>query len=134
MTRRGVALATPHGYPLAEHGSLGGLQLGGAEEVGDLARHVEGDQQLQGRGFLLGPGGVVGQEVGDGGADRAAADPVAARKGGDGAALQIRGADVAGLVGRDSGAASAVAALGPGGDSPSYVEQDGAPPARPRWS
>ncbi|MEW2498682.1 hypothetical protein AB0942_34950 [Streptomyces nodosus] len=64
---QGVALAAPYGRPLVERGALGGVQLGGAEVVGDLARHVEGDRQLRGGRALL--GGVVGQEVGDGRAD-----------------------------------------------------------------
>lgn len=34
---QGVAPAAPYGHPLVERGALGGLQLGGAEEVGDLA-------------------------------------------------------------------------------------------------
>ncbi|MFC9429586.1 hypothetical protein [Streptomyces sp. NPDC056987] len=34
---QGVAVAAPHGHPLVEHGPLGRLQLGGAEEFGDLA-------------------------------------------------------------------------------------------------
>ncbi|MFJ8097470.1 hypothetical protein [Streptomyces griseofuscus] len=33
---QGVALAAPYGRPLVERGPLGGLQLGGAEVVGDL--------------------------------------------------------------------------------------------------
>ncbi|QUH02859.1 hypothetical protein HUO13_20415 [Saccharopolyspora erythraea] len=41
---QGVALAAPNGRPLAERGPLCGLQVGGTEEVGDLARHVEGDR------------------------------------------------------------------------------------------
>ncbi|MEU6950215.1 hypothetical protein ABZ957_34100 [Streptomyces sp. NPDC046316] len=106
---------------MVERGPLGGLQFGGAEEVGDLARHVEGDRRLRGRGVLLG-GGVVGQKLGDGRADRAAADPVVAGEGGDGAAFQVRGAHVGGLAGRDGGAASAFAALGLGG-APSVVGQ-----------
>ncbi|OKK14789.1 hypothetical protein AMK16_30110 [Streptomyces sp. CB00455] len=68
---------------LVERGTLGGLQLGGAEVVGDLARHVESDRQLRGGRVLL-VGGVVGEEVGDGRADGAAADPVLAGEGGDG--------------------------------------------------
>ncbi|MGW5035905.1 hypothetical protein ACWEQW_32070 [Streptomyces nigra] len=43
---QGVPLAAPHDHPPAERGALGGLQLGGAEVVGDPARHVEGDRQL----------------------------------------------------------------------------------------
>lgn len=78
----GVALAAPYGHALVERRPLGGLQPGGAEEVGDLARHVEGDRQLRRRSVLLG-GGVVGQEAGDG----AAADAVVAGEGGDGAAF-----------------------------------------------
>ncbi|MER6782987.1 MULTISPECIES: hypothetical protein [unclassified Streptomyces] len=33
------------GIALVERDALGGLQLGGAEECGDFARHVEGDGQ-----------------------------------------------------------------------------------------
>lgn len=33
---QGVALAAPYGHALVERGPLGGLQLGGAEEVRDL--------------------------------------------------------------------------------------------------
>ena len=54
------------------------FQFGGTQEVGDLPRHVEGDRHLRGGGVLL-DGGVVGQEVGDGREDRAAADAVVAR-------------------------------------------------------
>ncbi|MFJ5725518.1 hypothetical protein [Streptomyces sp. NPDC093149] len=36
------ALAAPYGHALVERGPFGGLQVGSAEEVGDLARHVEG--------------------------------------------------------------------------------------------
>jgi hypothetical protein len=32
-----VALTAPYGHPLVERVPLGGFQLGGAEEVGDLA-------------------------------------------------------------------------------------------------
>jgi hypothetical protein len=42
---QGVALAAPYGHALVERGPLGGLQLGGAEEVRDLARHIEDDRQ-----------------------------------------------------------------------------------------
>jgi hypothetical protein len=84
---QGVALAAPHGDALVERGALGGLQLGRAEEVGDLARHVEDDRQLRGRDARV-AGRVLGQEIGDSGADRAAADAVVAREGGDGPALQ----------------------------------------------
>lgn len=73
----GVALATSYGHPLVERIPLGGVQFGGAEEIGDLARHVEGGRELRRRGVLL-DGGVVGQEVGDGRTDRAAADAVVA--------------------------------------------------------
>ncbi|GGU13054.1 hypothetical protein [Streptomyces lateritius] len=45
---QGVALAAPYGHPLVERRPLGRLQFGGAEEVGDLARHVEGNRQLWG--------------------------------------------------------------------------------------
>ncbi|MFD4947096.1 hypothetical protein ACFVYE_38605 [Streptomyces sp. NPDC058239] len=41
---QGVALAAPYGHPVVERGPLGGLQVGRAEEVGDLAEHVEGDR------------------------------------------------------------------------------------------
>lgn len=44
---QGVALASPYGRPVVERGALGGLELGGAELVGDLAGHVEGDRQLR---------------------------------------------------------------------------------------
>ncbi|MEW1906695.1 hypothetical protein [Streptomyces sp. NPDC086147] len=111
---QGVALAAAYGHPLVERGALGGLQLGGAEVVGDLARHVEGDRQLRGGRVLL-DGGVLGKEVGDGGADRAAADPVVAGEGGDGAAFEVRGAYLVGLRGRHRGAAPALGALGLGG-------------------
>lgn len=111
---QGVALAAPYRHALVECGPLGRLQLGGAEVVGDLARHVEGDRRLRGGRTLLG-GGVVGKQVGDGRADRAAADPAVAGQGSDGAALQVRGAYAGGLRGRDGGAASALAALGLGG-------------------
>ncbi|MFD3959922.1 MULTISPECIES: hypothetical protein [Streptomyces] len=49
---QGVALATPYGGPLVERVPLGGLQLGGTEEVGDLAGHVESDRQLGGSVLL----------------------------------------------------------------------------------
>ncbi|MFE3018267.1 hypothetical protein [Streptomyces sp. NPDC059256] len=111
---QGVALAAPYGRPLVERGALGGLQLGGAEVVRDLARHVEGDRQLRGGRALL-AGGVVGQKVGDGGTDRAAADPVVAGEGGDGAAFQVCGAYVGGLGSRHGGASPALRALGLGG-------------------
>ncbi|MYQ40714.1 MULTISPECIES: hypothetical protein [unclassified Streptomyces] len=45
---QGVALAAPRDHPLVERGPLGGVQFGGAEEVDDLARHVERDRQLRG--------------------------------------------------------------------------------------
>ncbi|MFC8103979.1 hypothetical protein [Streptomyces sp. NPDC057363] len=105
----GVALAASYGHSLVERFPLGGPQVGGAEEVGDLARQVEGDRRFRRRDVLL-DGGVVGQEVGDGGADRAAADVVVA--GGDRAAFQVRGAHVGALRGRHGGTAPALAALG----------------------
>ncbi|MEU3862885.1 hypothetical protein AB0F03_37325 [Streptomyces sp. NPDC028722] len=43
---QGVTLTEPYGDAVVERGALVGLQLGRAEEVGDLARHVEGDRQL----------------------------------------------------------------------------------------
>ncbi|MFJ2847625.1 hypothetical protein ACIPD2_39330 [Streptomyces griseofuscus] len=61
---------------------------------------------------------MLGQEVGDGGADSAAADVVVAGEGGDGAALQVGGAGVGGLRGQHGGAASALAAPGLGGAQP----------------
>ncbi|KOU24227.1 hypothetical protein ADK52_14040 [Streptomyces sp. WM6372] len=70
---QGIALTAPYGNALVERDALGGLQLGGAEEAGDLARHVEGDGRLRGRGVPGAGGGVLGQEVGDSGADGAAA-------------------------------------------------------------
>ncbi|WP_037676705.1 hypothetical protein [Streptomyces griseus] len=57
---QGVAPAAPYGHPVVERGPLGGLQLGGAEEVGDLAGHVEGDRQLRWRGVLVAGRGVLG--------------------------------------------------------------------------
>ncbi|MEV7090740.1 hypothetical protein AB0O07_33595 [Streptomyces sp. NPDC093085] len=66
LKRRGVGLAAPYGHPLVERGLLGGVQLGGAKEIGDLAGQIEGDRQRRRGGILLN-GGVVGQEVGDGG-------------------------------------------------------------------
>ncbi|MEU7414699.1 hypothetical protein AB0B40_36280 [Streptomyces sp. NPDC042638] len=74
---QGVALATPYGHALVERTTLGGLQFGRAEEVRDPARHVDDDPQLRSRGPLVG-GGVLGQEVGDGGTDGTAADVVVA--------------------------------------------------------
>ncbi|WP_329273640.1 hypothetical protein [Streptomyces sp. NBC_01451] len=47
---QGVALAAPYGHALVEDGVLGGLQFGGAEEVGHLAWRVEDDRKLRGRG------------------------------------------------------------------------------------
>ncbi|MEU9759003.1 hypothetical protein [Streptomyces sp. NPDC047985] len=116
---QGVALATPCGHTLVERGPLDGLQLGRAEEVRDLARYVESDRQLRDRGALV-VGGVLGEkkEVGDGGADGAAADAVVAGEGGDGAAFQVRGAYGVGLVGRDGGAAPALVTLRLGGPQP----------------
>ncbi|MFE2441839.1 hypothetical protein ACWDHW_34380 [Streptomyces melanosporofaciens] len=55
------------------------------EEVGDLARHIEGDRQLRGQSVLM-VGGVLGQEVGDGRADGAPADVVLAGQAGGGPA------------------------------------------------
>ncbi|MEU5940925.1 hypothetical protein ABZ807_17425 [Micromonospora sp. NPDC047548] len=69
---------------MVERGPLVGLQLGGTEEVGNLARHVEGDRQLRGRGVLVVGGGVFGHEVGDRRADGAVADAVLAGQSGDG--------------------------------------------------
>ncbi|MGW7515458.1 hypothetical protein ACWGJ2_07670 [Streptomyces sp. NPDC054796] len=37
----GAALAAPYGDSMVERGSFGGLQFGGAEGVGCLARHAE---------------------------------------------------------------------------------------------
>lgn len=110
-----VALPSPHGHAPVEPGALGRLQVDGAEEVRDLARHVDGDRQLRSRGLLTICGGVLGQEVGDGGADGAAADAVVASQGGDGPALQVCGAHVVGFVDRDVRAAPALVALALGG-------------------
>ncbi|WP_340378022.1 hypothetical protein U5640_25280 [Streptomyces sp. SS7] len=88
----GVARAASYGLAVVERCPLGGLQVGRAEEVGDLARHVEDDRQLRSRGVLVDVGGVLGQELGDGGTDGAAADVVVAGEAGDGPAAQVRGA------------------------------------------
>lgn len=85
---QGVPLAAPYGHLLVERGPLDGLQFGAAEEVSDPARQVQGDRQLRGRDILLLDGGAVGQEVGDGCADGAAADLVVPGEGGNGAALR----------------------------------------------
>jgi hypothetical protein len=87
----------------------------GAEEVGDLARHVENDRQLRGQDVREIGGRVLGQQVGDGGSDGAAADVGVAGEGGDGATFQVRGAHGVGLVSRDGGAAAAFLALRLGG-------------------
>jgi hypothetical protein len=58
---------------------------------------------------------VLGQEVGDGGTDRAAADVVVAGEGGDGLAAQVGGAYGGCPRGRDDRAAPALVALGFGG-------------------
>ncbi|MCQ8193943.1 hypothetical protein [Streptomyces rugosispiralis] len=110
--RAGCTPDTPYGHPLVERGPLGGLQVRRAEEAGDLAQHVEGDRQFRGRGLFLLDGGVVGQEVGDGRADGAAADAVDAGEVGDRAALQVGGADRVGLRRRDGWAVPALDALG----------------------
>ena len=44
---QGVALAAPYRHAVVGRCALAGLQLGGTEEVGDLARHVEGDRLLR---------------------------------------------------------------------------------------
>ncbi|MFE9468265.1 hypothetical protein ACFYNW_32370 [Streptomyces virginiae] len=77
---QGVALAAPYGDALVERGALVGLQVGRAEEVGHLARHVEDDRQLSGRCVRVG-GRVLGQAICDGGRDGAAADVVVAGEG-----------------------------------------------------
>ncbi|MGX1887080.1 hypothetical protein [Streptomyces sp. NPDC055287] len=69
---QGVALATPYGHALVERGALGGLQVGRAEEIRELARHVEEDRQLRSRDVMV-DGGVLGQVVGDGRTDGTAA-------------------------------------------------------------
>jgi hypothetical protein len=81
---QGVAVAASYGHPLGERGALGGLQVGRAKQVGDLARHVEDDRQLRGWGARVGDR-VLGQEVGD--VDGAAAYVVVAGEGGDGSAF-----------------------------------------------
>lgn len=83
-----VALAAPYRHAVAERGPLGVVQLGGAEEVGDLAGHVEGDGQFRGRGAFV-DCDVLGHEVGDGRANGAAADAVLAGQGGDGLAVEV---------------------------------------------
>ncbi len=85
--------------PLVERGTLGGLQFGDAEAVGDRARHIEGDRKFRSE-RVFNAGGVVGQEVADGRADGPAA---------------VRGAYVGGLRGRHRGVAPALAALDIGG-------------------
>ncbi|MFI1647551.1 hypothetical protein ACH4XT_11510 [Streptomyces avidinii] len=40
---QGATPAAPHGHALVEDGRIGGLRAGVAEEVGDLARHIEND-------------------------------------------------------------------------------------------
>ncbi|MFD4261600.1 hypothetical protein ACFWR9_29240 [Streptomyces sp. NPDC058534] len=92
-----MALAAPYDHALVERGPLGGLYVGGAQEFGDINRHVEGDRQFRGRGVLAASGGVLGHEVGDGGTDGAAADTVFASQDSDGPALQIHGAHGVGL-------------------------------------
>ncbi|MGW8635075.1 hypothetical protein [Streptomyces sp. NPDC055793] len=100
---------------MIEHSPLDIVQLGGAEEVGDLARHVEGDRRFRGLNVLVG-GRLLGQKVGHGRADGAATDTVLMGESGDGLAAQVRGAHVGDRVDRDGGAASApVAGLGTGG-------------------
>ncbi|MFF7799174.1 hypothetical protein [Streptomyces olivaceus] len=84
---QGVALAAPYGRPLIERSPLDIVQLGGAEEVGDLARHVEGDRRFRGLNVLVG-GRLLGQKVGDGRADGAATDTVLTGESGDGLAAQ----------------------------------------------
>ncbi|WP_171991050.1 hypothetical protein [Streptomyces sp. JHA26] len=110
----GDALTAPYGQPLVERSSPGRIQVTRVEEVGGLARHIEGARRLWGGGVLLG-GSVSGHEVGNGRADRAAADAVVAGEGGDGPAFQVRGAHVVGPVGRHDGATPALACLGLGG-------------------
>lgn len=47
---------------MVERGLFGVVEVGGAQEVGDLAGHVEADRHLgvgPGRGVLAGVGGVV---------------------------------------------------------------------------
>ncbi|MEV0580847.1 hypothetical protein [Streptomyces sp. NPDC050392] len=114
---KGVALAASYGHALVERDALGGLQLGGSEEVGDFARHVEDDRQFRDQSARV-DGRVLGQEVCDGGADGAVADVVFAGEGSDGPAFQVRGAYVADLRGRDGGAAPALVALRLGGPQP----------------
>ncbi|MEV0400337.1 hypothetical protein [Actinoallomurus sp. NPDC050550] len=55
-------VAASYGHAVVERGPFGGLQLGGAEEAGDLAGHVEGDRQFQGGDVLSVGGGVLGHE------------------------------------------------------------------------
>ncbi|MEU6406528.1 DUF4158 domain-containing protein [Streptomyces sp. NPDC046985] len=74
----------------------------------------EDDRKLRSRG-VRGGGCVLGQEVGDGGADGAAADVVVTDETGDGPALQVRGAHSVGLGGLDGRAVPALVPLGFGG-------------------
>ena len=61
---QGVTLASSYGEALVECGALGGLQFGGAEEVGDLARHVKGNRQFRGRGARIDGRAVHGRDRG----------------------------------------------------------------------
>ncbi|CAM5254548.1 hypothetical protein SHIRM173S_05950 [Streptomyces hirsutus] len=74
---RGAARAVPYGHTLVERGPLDVVRFGRAEEVGDLARHAEGDRQLRDRGYF-GVGSVLGHQLGDGRADGASSDAVLA--------------------------------------------------------
>ncbi|MEU1019066.1 hypothetical protein [Streptomyces sp. NPDC005898] len=80
-----------------------------AREGGALDLAKSDGWQLRG-GHVLLDGGVVGQEVGDGGTDRTAADTMVTDEGGDGAAFQVRGAYVVGLRGRPGGAVTTLVA------------------------
>lgn len=123
----GIALAAAYGHAVVECGPLRVVQLGGAEEVVDLAGHVERVRQFRGRTVLTVGRGALGHEAGDGGPDGAAADAVLTGEGGGGASLKIGGAYGGGLVGRDGRAAPALAALGLGGPQPVVGEVETSP-------
>ncbi|MGW7822070.1 hypothetical protein ACWGLF_29020 [Streptomyces puniciscabiei] len=130
LTRRGVPLAPPYGPALVERTVLGRLQFGRTEEVGDFARHVEDDRPLRGLCTLAVVGGVLGQEVGDGRADRPTADAVLAGEAGDGLAAQVRGRAALVLSAVSAIRRLPLLPLAPAARSRSYVK----PRWRSRWS
>ncbi|MBA8953088.1 hypothetical protein ACFQU9_17305 [Actinomadura namibiensis] len=64
----GTLLLLPRRPAVVEHGPLDGFQVDRAQEIGDLARHVQDDWQLGGRGVGAAGGGVGGRQIGDSGA------------------------------------------------------------------